>query len=405
MLKRLREKESHCLLQASEAEQLAVVSPDPSAKADYERAADRWRKLVRSFEFQGVLDRFTALNKNRQSTPALVPDVPLKPAELRSSIEPADFLDRLAQVAAGIKPYSWNAARIGFACLAAATLIRFIVGWSPPDLRFSIYLPAILATGLVAGVPAAVAVGIASILIVVWAFIPPYFEFKTFSPIEQLNIISNVVPYLLTICFAHYCRVVLLRLRQRERANKLLTKELEHRSNNTFSVVEAIVQRSLAHDPQSRKVIIGRFRSVRHANELLLGKNCEPITIKTLLKQEFAAYGEDRVVTSGPEFKIDPEDARHAILLFHELATNAAKYGSLSHPRGRVFVNWEWNETVCALTWREVGGPTIVAPTSMGFGTELIRACIQALSGTIDKKFAPTGLDCSLVLTFRTNGT
>jgi two-component system, chemotaxis family, CheB/CheR fusion protein len=72
-------------------------------------------------------------------------------------------------------------------------------------------------------------------------------------------------------------------------------------------------------------------------------------------------------VTSGPEFEIDPEDARHAILLFHELATNAAKYGSLSHPRGRVFVNWEWNETACTLTWRGVGGPTIAPPTSMGF--------------------------------------
>jgi two-component sensor histidine kinase len=76
---------------------------------------------------------------------------------------------------------------------------------------------------------------------------------------------------------------------------------------------------------------------------------------------------QDRLVTSGPEFEIDPEDARHAILLFHELATNAAKYGSLSHPRGRVFVNWEWNKTACTLTWRGVGGPTIAPPTSMGF--------------------------------------
>jgi two-component sensor histidine kinase len=188
----------------------------------------------------------------------------------------------------------------------------------------------------------------------------------------------------------------LLRLRQRERANKLLTKELEHRSNNTFSIVEAIVQKTLAHDPQNRKSIIGRFRSVRHANDLLVGKKSEPVTIKALLMQEFAPFGEDRLVTSGPEFEVEPEDARHIILLFHELATNAAKYGSLSQSNGRVFVNWDWNGTASAIKWKEVGGPAIVAPTAMGFGTELIRACVQALSGTIDKKFAPDFKDAPL---------
>jgi len=315
--------------------------------------------------------------------------------------ESEDFLDRLARIAASINPYSWSAALIGLACLASATLIRFVAGWASSDLRFSIYLPAILATGLLAGAPAAIAVAIASILIVIWAFIPPYFELKWFNPGEQLNILFNAVPYLITVYFAYCCRVVLLRLRQRERANKLLTKELEHRSNNTFSIVEAIVQKTLANDPQNRKSIIGRFRSVRHANDLLVGKKSESVTIKALLKEEFAPYGEDQLVTSGPEFEVDPEDARHLILLFHELATNAAKYGSLSRSNGRVFVDWDWNGTASAITWKEVGGPAIVTPTAMGFGTELIRACVQALSGTIDKKLAPTGLDCSIVLTLR----
>lgn len=163
--------------------------------------------------------------------------------------EPEGFLDRLARIAASINPYSWSAALIGLACLASATLIRFVAGWASSDLRFSIYLPAILAAGLLAGAPAAIAVGITSILIVIWAFIPPYFEFKWFNPGEQLTVLFNAVPYLITVYFAYCCRVVLLRLRQRERANKLLTNELEHRSNNTFSIVEAIVQKTLANDP------------------------------------------------------------------------------------------------------------------------------------------------------------
>jgi two-component sensor histidine kinase len=345
-------------------QQRVAASTDPEMKADQEGASRRLQQTTQ---------------------------VPSSTVE-----ESEDFLDRLAWVAAGIKPYSWTAALIGIACLVSATVIRFVAGWASSDLRFSIYLPAILATGLLAGAPAAIAVGIASILIVIWAFIPPYFEFKWFSPGDQLTVLFNAVPYLITVYFAYCCRVVLLRLRQRERTNKLLTKELEHRSNNTFSIVEAIVQKTLAHDPQNRKSIIGRFRSVRHANDLLVGKKSEPVTIKALLMQEFAPFGEDRLVTSGPEFEVEPEDARHIILLFHELATNAAKYGSLSQSNGRVFVNWDWNGTASAIKWKEVGGPAIVAPTAMGFGTELIRACVQALSGTIDKKFAPDFKDAPL---------
>jgi two-component system CheB/CheR fusion protein len=83
------------------------------------------------------------------------------------------------------------------------------------------------------------------------------------------------------------------------------------------------------------------------------------------------------------------------------LTTNAAKYGALSEPKGQVFVNWAWNGTDCALTWKEAGAPATVVPSKMGFGTQLIRSCVQALSGTIDKKFAATGLDCSLVLSVK----
>ena len=404
MLDKLGDKGTERLLEASTAEQRAVESANPEQKP--KRAAHRWRKLARIFEFQGALKRFTAFNSNRQSAPPLVPDASVRPPNRQSAIiveETEDVLDRLARLAAGIKLYSFNAALVGFACLAAATVVRISLGWSYSRPGYVIFIPAILATGLLAGAPAALAVGIASILIIVWAFIPPYFTFPSLNPIDQVTLISFLVSYSVTIFFAHCCRIVLWRLRQREHTNEFLTKELEHRSNNTFSVVEAIVQRTLVHDPQSRDTIVGRLRSVRLANELLHKRPSEPITIRSLLTREFAAYGDDRLVASGPEFEIDPEDARHAILLFHELATNAAKYGSLSRPNGRVFVKWEWNAIVCVINWREVGGPASVVPSKTGFGSQLIRSCVQALSGTIDQKFSRRGLDCCLTLTFRPN--
>src|SRR5262249_61144478 len=98
-------------------------------------------------------------------------------------------------------------------------------------------------------------------------------------------------------------------------------------------------------------------------------------------------------------------DAGKLILLIRELEPHAAKYVSLSRPKGRVFVSWEWNGTASALRWKERGGPTITPPKAMGFGTQLIRTCVQALSGTIDKRFETAGLDCSLVLTLRAHRT
>ena len=120
------------------------------------------------------------------------------------------IFDRLARIAASINPYSWSAALIGLACLASATLFRFVAGWASSDLRFSIYLPAILATGLLAGAPAAIAVGIASILIVIWAFIPPILNSNGSTPVN--NSICFLMPCLtsslFTLLIAVVCRVV-----------------------------------------------------------------------------------------------------------------------------------------------------------------------------------------------------
>jgi K+-sensing histidine kinase KdpD len=87
----------------------------------------------------------------------------------------ADFLDRPARISDRIQPYSNAAVGIAVAAVMIATSVRIIGGWTVADPRFGIFIAAILATGLLAGVPAAVGAAIASILVVDWAFIRPYF--------------------------------------------------------------------------------------------------------------------------------------------------------------------------------------------------------------------------------------
>lgn len=88
-------------------------------------------------------------------------------------------------------------------------------------------------------------------------------------------------------------------------------------------------------------------------------------------------------------------------LLLHELATNAAKYGALSVPEGRVHISWlvEEGSGTLRLKWVESGGPPVSAPTETGFGTELIQSAMPySLGGTVEQKFASGGLETEVVV-------
>jgi K+-sensing histidine kinase KdpD len=203
LLLKVSQQISECLERAAEAVARADVTNDAAGKSEYRRLADGWRTLARSYEFQGSLGRFISFNKNREQAITPVPTVQSSPVALERK---GDFLDWVAGVSERVRSYSAAAFGIAAASVAIATLLRFVGGWASSDLRFAIYLPAILATGMLAGVPAALGVAVASILIIAWAFMPPYFELKWLSESEQINVFFNAVPYLITVYFVYLCR-------------------------------------------------------------------------------------------------------------------------------------------------------------------------------------------------------
>jgi two-component sensor histidine kinase len=405
LLQKASDDVAECLRLAAEAEDCAERTGDLEIRAEYQRIADGWRTLARSYEFQGSLGRFISFNESKKKAhPFISPPSSLQivsPAEQEGK---ADLLDWLTELSNSIRPYSAAAFGVALASIAAATLLRFAGGWAATDLRFAIYLPAILATGLLAGAPAAVGAAIASIFIIYWAFMPPHFELKMPSETGQMNILLNAVPYFITVYLAHLCRVVLQRLRRSELNNRILARELEHRGRNLFSVLEVIVQKTLSDNPERANSILGRLKSVRYSNELLTGK-ARAVGIREMLQQEFAAYGTHRVHMRGPSFEVEPDSARHLILVFHELATNAAKYGSLSCPGGQVSIDWRGEDDGAniLLTWKEHGGPVVSPPNKRGFGNQLIDICIKSLCGTKNEQFAPDGYTCTLTFKVATN--
>lgn len=316
-------------------------------------------------------------------------------------LEQRDYLDRLADLSYRIEPFSAAALGVGIACLAVVTALRFGIGWSETDLRYAIFLPAMLATGLLAGAPAAVGVLSASILIIVWAFIPPYFVLKPLTSPELTNVLWSLFAGVCMVLFAEGCRTVLKRLRAHQLANDVLVRELAHRGRNIFAVIEVILQKTLASDREQAEALLGRFRAVRYANELLINRRDQAINIMSLLLQEFAPYGEGHLRTDGPRIDVEPEAARHLVLLFHELVTNAAKYGALASPAGLVTVKWSWKGQDLLIEWRESGGPKVMPPVKEGFGSRLINVCAKALSGTVQPYYAPEGFGCSMAFRLR----
>jgi two-component sensor histidine kinase len=88
--------------------------------------------------------------------------------------------------------------------------------------------------------------------------------------------------------------------------------------------------------------------------------------------------------------------AKPLALVFHELATNAAKYGSLSEPGGMLSVCWEVLGGRAEIRWVEQGGPLVVSPTTQGFGTRFIGQILKTLQGAVSTEFRPGGVECTV---------
>jgi len=127
--------------------------------------------------------------------------------------------------------------------------------------------------------------------------------------------------------------------------------------------------------------------------------------VAELVRRELAPYATtDNTEINGPEVLLRAEAGQVMAMVLHELATNAAKYGALSTQNGRVSIKWGQrsnghSRSHLVLEWREVDGPTVVAPENSGFGTHTIRDLIPyELGGAVDLSLAPEGAHCRLEL-------
>jgi PAS domain S-box-containing protein len=191
--------------------------------------------------------------------------------------------------------------------------------------------------------------------------------------------------------------------RQAEERLRLLMREVDHRANNLLTVVQSVVALTRADAVEPfRQALDGRIQALARAHQLLAASRWEGADLRRLAEEELKPYGlgeDGRIVLEGPPVQVSPAQAQALGLALHELATNAAKYGALSLPVGRVRIDWIREGDLLELTWRERGGPPATAPTRRGFGaTILARSLGGPLGGSIEMDWAPEGLSARLTL-------
>ena len=180
---------------------------------------------------------------------------------------------------------------------------------------------------------------------------------------------------------------------------KLMIDELNHRVKNTLATVQSIaIQTSRSHtDPDTfARGFQSRLMALSHTHDLLTRSHWMGASLSAILEHETEAHDEHRVSLNGPAIDLKPAAALSLGMIFHELATNAAKYGALSLPEGRVLIDWSIADQMAPrliITWREVDGPSVSPPERRGFGSRLIERNIRHdLAGTMDFNYPAAGL-------------
>jgi two-component sensor histidine kinase len=115
-----------------------------------------------------------------------------------------------------------------------------------------------------------------------------------------------------------------------------------------------------------------------------------------ILAAEMSAYGRSRVTYQGESVRLPPKLAAMLALVFHELATNAAKYGALSVSAGRVQITWNVDGSFVKIRWVESDGPKVAPPTRRGFGTRLLSHALDPFHGLIESTYRARGLKCDI---------
>ena len=188
---------------------------------------------------------------------------------------------------------------------------------------------------------------------------------------------------------------------------ELLMAELRHRIGNTFALVQAVAMQTRHHTETAAEfgaAFAARLGVLARSNDVLTRTDWHDAPLREVVASALDAHSDEpgRITVEGPAVMLEASLAVTVSLSFHELATNAVKYGALSVPAGQVGVSWTTSQTRTGarrveIVWLERGGPAVTPPVRRGFGSYLLERGLSS-GGTVRLNFQPSGLECRICL-------
>ena len=290
---------------------------------------------------------------------------------------------------------------MGFAvfCVVLSTAARWLLSLMRPDVFFTPYFPAVFFATAFGGARVGIATALAGGLLGVTV---NFSEAHTDSARLVLLLIFWTVCGLTIWGVQHYRsivsqqRAIAGRLTREEEYRKLVVDELQHRLKNKLSTIHAVLHQVLHDQPDVWASIDPRLRALSATDDLIARVDGSGCDIKDLLLSELGPYGHVRFTLNGDPLFLPNKLAVSLALIFHELATNAGKYGAFSSPRGLLQVSWSVIDDRLNIIWDETEGPPVGSVGQAGFGTKLLRAALAPFDGKTEISFLKTGVHCTM---------
>ncbi len=288
---------------------------------------------------------------------------------------------------------------MAFATVGLAVLLQWLAQDQFAGAPFlTIYPAVILSTligGLGAGFLAAALAGASQ-----WAlFIPILHWFALTSYVFDASVCVMLIDFI-----NRTFDVLLVNIDREKQAKQhqyILAKELHHRIQNLFTVIQAVIRFSLPGDEKMqtsaiRQRLTDRLQSMAATNRAITDSMGEGVYLIDLINSEIHGFASQFEISGNPGLVLGPQMTQNFSLILHELVTNALKYGALSVPHGRVGLRLDWRSWVLTLIWQEHDGPAVLPPERSGFGSRILGDFAKSFCQNVDACYASRGLRYTL---------